>query len=168
MSPALRLACQVHRAMLPRLFLALAYLLLAPAATVRANDALDLGRLDEGVSLGDHSFWYKDDAGSHNFEQVSAADFAHNFVATGSRPISLGFSKATVWLRFEAHNRRAAHRSWLLELAYPHLDHVTLYVVHANGKIDIHETGDMLPFARREVAYPNFLFPLDHAALEHV
>ena len=43
-------------------------------------------------------------------------------------------------------------RTWLLELAYPPLDHVDLYLADGAGNYQLKQrTGDALPFATREI-----------------
>jgi hypothetical protein len=52
----------------------------------------------------------------------------------------------------------------LLELAYPPLDHLDLYVPDAGGEYQlVRQTGDALPFATREIRQNNYLFGLNFA-----
>src|SRR5262249_270582 len=51
-----------------------------------------------------------------------------------------------------------------LEIGYPHLDHIELFVPKADGSWDVRETGDQLPFAQRELDHRNFMFRLTEPA----
>ena len=65
------------------------------------------------------------------------------------------------WVRFEVRNETDAALPWLLELAYPHLDYVDLYLPRAQGGFEVRRTGDHLPFAQRDLEYRNFVFELE-------
>jgi hypothetical protein len=74
--------------------------------------------------------------------------------------VALGFSESAYWVRLPVINRSASERTWLLELGYPHLDHVELYVPTHDGGYEVRRTGDSLPFASREIADRYFVFEL--------
>jgi signal transduction histidine kinase len=126
-------------------WLALLYLLCASRA-----HALDVSVLRGGAPI--HAELLEDMAGTLTLAQVRTRPFA----AAPKKQISLGFTRSAYWLRFTIDNRSGAPVAWLLELGYPHLDHVELY--DATGKL--WRTGDMLPFSRRPLAHANFVFPL--------
>ncbi len=75
--------------------------------------------------------------------------------------LNLGFTRATVWLRFTLKRPATAPANWWLEVAPPYLDDVTLYVPQADGGFAARRTGDDYPFGQREVAYRNPVFSLD-------
>lgn len=55
----------------------------------------------------------------------------------------------------------AKPRQWLLELAYPPLDHLELYLPDAEGGYRLAgRTGDALPYASRQIRQNNYLFEL--------
>ena len=59
------------------------------------------------------------------------------------------------------HPPTAAPRNWLLELAYPPLDHLELYLPDAAGHYALAQrTGDALPYASRQLRQDNYLFNL--------
>ncbi len=128
------------------------------AAGVRAQEAsLDLTQLAGGKSLRDVTYVYEDPAATLTFDQIRRLDERFQRTATDT---SFGLSHSAFWIRFETVNPSDVVRNWLLELPYPHLDHIDLYMVR-NGAIEHIETGDLLPFAHRAVDHPDFIFEQD-------
>lgn len=97
-------------------------------------------------------------------EAVRAAEAAKRFRPLGSRSgdVSLGYSRAPHWLRFEVRapypGTPAERTRWLLEVAYPSLDRVEFYVGDATEPL---VAGDRLAFSSRPVAHRHLVFPLD-------
>ncbi len=71
---------------------------------------------------------------------------------------SFGFSDAAYWLRFDLINRNPPDADHFVELHYPLLDEINLYLVHQGQVIYQVSTGDELPYASRPYAFRNFLF----------
>ncbi|MFM2418815.1 MAG: hypothetical protein RL385_3538, partial [Pseudomonadota bacterium] len=126
----------------------------------RAEPRLDLAALDGGVRVTPGALWLRDPTGRLDLADVQRADVLARFQPTLGE-LSLGLDSAALWLHVRARNSAPRHKSWMLELAYPHLDNVTLYVVRKHGPQEQYLTGDMRPFAERPVAHPNFIFPLE-------
>jgi PAS domain S-box-containing protein len=76
----------------------------------------------------------------------------------GSGP-NFGFDTAAIWLRVSVDAAAGAPRHWLLEVAYPPLDHLELYVPGPGGYAK-QEAGDHLPFSSRAVAHRNHVLPV--------
>ncbi len=112
--------------------------------------ALDVSVLRGGAPI--HAELLEDTAGTLTLAQVRTRSFA----AAAQKETSLGFTRSVYWLRFTIENRGEEPITWLLELGYPHLDHVELY--DSTGKL--WRTGDMLPFSARPLTHTNFVFPL--------
>ncbi|MDF2446531.1 MAG: hypothetical protein K0S46_1767 [Moraxellaceae bacterium] len=71
-----------------------------------------------------------------------------------------GYSSATWWLRVEVRNDRADSDRQLLEIAYPVLDDLEVWVFDG-ARLDSHfPLGERLPFATRPLRHRNFLIPL--------
>src|SRR5688572_1099731 len=75
----------------------------------QAQAPLKLSQLQGGVDLLEHTAFYQDESEHADFAQVAAPAFSKRFVPTRGQPISLGFTQATIWLRFEATNDSTAH-----------------------------------------------------------
>jgi signal transduction histidine kinase len=124
-------------------------LLLSTASLARARPT-DVSTLHGGGMLSVETLI--DDTGKATLAEVRQRAFTPSL----QDEVSLGFSRSTLWLRFSVENSGADPTQWLLELAYPHLDHIELF--DGDGRHWV--TGDMLPFSTRPLAHANFLFPM--------
>ena len=72
--------------------------------------------------------------------------------------INLGYTQATVWIRFSLVNTQQTVVRKLLDVTYPLLDYVSLYEIADNRlpKI-IMQSGDWLPFGQRNFQHPGFI-----------
>lgn len=93
------------------------------------------------------------------------AVFASNqFVAMDSEVPNLGINKEDVWLRFTVDND-TQHAVLLLEIAYPLLDDVELYVMDdEDGSYLSQRLGERSPFSDRAYRVPNHVFELNIGA----
>jgi two-component system, sensor histidine kinase LadS len=97
---------------------------------------------------------------------VSSPQFASSFVENNILKPSFGFSKSAYWVRFKINNN-SANQQWLLEVSYPLLDRVDLFI--PNGKTYLCKTlGDDFPFAKREIVHKDFIFKLPVPAGENI
>lgn len=72
--------------------------------------------------------------------------------------LNFGYSTAAYWLRCNLQGLSGAH---LLEVAYPALDKVEVFVPRADGHTQYLLASDRLPFAERPYPHRNFIFPLE-------
>ena len=70
-----------------------------------------------------------------------------------------GFNTAAIWLRVTLDTAASAPRNWLLEVAYPPLDHLDLYTPGADGYLR-QSAGDHLPFSSRAIKHRNHVLPV--------
>ncbi len=71
-----------------------------------------------------------------------------------------GFSPEAYWFRIHLHNPTGGDVERMIEVAYPPLDHLSLYAVEPDGSVTHYETGDALPFDHRPVDRRTFVFPV--------
>ncbi|HEX5658407.1 MAG TPA: 7TM diverse intracellular signaling domain-containing protein [Polyangiales bacterium] len=138
--------------------LALGVLVLAFATRAHAQFTLDPGV--SGEPLGKQLASFADESRTLTIEQVTSAQFAPVSVDAPS----FGLTRTPIWFRFTVRNPRAQVQPWILELGYPHLDRVELYVPRDDGSWDARKTGDLLPFDHRELDHRNFMFRLNEPA----
>ena len=131
---------------------------LAPLAAV-AGDVTIGANGSYGLSEG---FSYLEDRDQTlTFEQVLEPAQQARFqpLPAGGSGANFGFNRSALWLRVTLHAGADAPADWLLELAYPLLDHLALYAPAAGG-YQRQETGDHVPFAARAVRHRNFVLPV--------
>ncbi|MFJ9992909.1 7TM diverse intracellular signaling domain-containing protein [Pseudomonas putida] len=126
--------------------------------------AVDFDDATRQLPLGKLMQVYEDVDGSASIDQVSAPAFASRFRAHTQDVLNAGYSTSVFWLKLDLRPvglPAAAPRQWLLELAYPPLDHLELYLPDGEGKWRLAQrTGDALPYASRQIQQNNYLFEL--------
>jgi len=73
--------------------------------------------------------------------------------------LNFGITSSAIWLRVTILNKATIPIERWLEIGYPHLHHVELYVPSNHGFRRI-ATGNAKPFWQRPVEHRNFVFPL--------
>lgn len=143
---------------------ALSLALTAPTRSA-AQATVDVGSSLEGGLLGGKLSVFEDPTGKLAIDDIvdSHGPRVH-FVPTRDPIPQFGLRRATLWLRLPVKNSLDTSRPWLLELAHPHFDHISLYVPRADGSFGRRDTGDKLPFSQRDLAYRNFVFVLEEPA----
>ena len=100
-------------------------------------------------------------------EEVIALDAAGRFVDHQDDVLNAGYSRSAFWLRVDLlyrANQSDEHSRWWLELAYPPLDLLELYLPDAQGGYHLAQrSGDALPFSQRQIKQRNHLFELQLA-----
>jgi len=129
------------------------------AASAQAPLEVDHGL--RGVPLGTRVTLLEDATHALDVAELGQTRNAARFRASSDDAPSFGYTDSIYWVRFEVKNPSPLRSSWLLELAYPHLDDVRLYATQADGSFAERVTGDMHPFAQRDIAYRNFVFALE-------
>jgi PAS domain S-box-containing protein len=96
---------------------------------------------------------------------VISAELKNDFRPVSEAGNSFGFSRSAYWVRFTLRFDEPLGDSVLLQLDYPLLDNVSLFIPDGQGGFSEKITGDTLPFTQRDVKYRNFLFILpEHIA----
>ncbi|MET0284278.1 MAG: sensor histidine kinase [Polyangiales bacterium] len=129
----------------------------------QAQGPLALSALRGELDLAANVELLRDPEGKRSFADVRD-DAA--FVRHDGSALSFGFDYDALWLRFAAYNDSARATRWLLEVAEPSLDHVDLYVVHADGRTEHFVGGDALPFASRAIRHVHTTFALEAPAYD--
>ena len=80
------------------------------------------------ISLGLRLEHLKDPRGKWTLQDVSTAPLADKFVRSGQRVPNFGFTTAVYWFRFQLQNPAKRPTEWLLEVGYPMLDRLELWI----------------------------------------
>ncbi|UVE19790.1 response regulator [Pseudomonas sp. LS44] len=115
--------------------------------------------------LGRHVYVFEDVRGDANIDEITSSALQTSFRRLDQDVLNAGYSRSVFWLRVDLNFRPQVSRgqqAWLLELAYPPLDHVDLYLADERGGFQlIQRTGDALPFSSRQIRQNNYLFELN-------
>jgi diguanylate cyclase (GGDEF)-like protein len=137
------------------------FLLLIWIPSAASFQSIDVGDLNEGYSLNDHVEYIVDDLGEYQAEQLMSP--GQQWLKHDQETLSFGYTRSTYWFRFEVHNSTHHAIHHLLEIAYPVLDNISMYVYDAKNGLQVaqHTLGDKIPFNSRQIQHRNFVVPLD-------
>ncbi|CAH0187748.1 MULTISPECIES: hybrid sensor histidine kinase/response regulator [Pseudomonas] len=143
------------------------YLLMLLLCLPLLASAVEFDEFTQSLPLGRTMQVYEDAGGQATIADVRAQAAAGHFKPHDKATLNAGYSRSAFWLKIDLQYRPtnpSAQRTWLLELAYPPLDHLDLYLPDAGGDYQLaRQTGDALPFATREIRQNNYLFDLNFA-----
>ncbi|WP_449106385.1 7TM diverse intracellular signaling domain-containing protein [Pseudomonas mohnii] len=141
------------------------YLLMLMLCLPFLANAVEFDEFTQSLPLGRSLQVFEDASGQASVADVRAQAAAGNFKSHDKTTLNAGYSRSVFWLKIDLQYRPtnpAAQRTWLLELAYPPLDHLDLYLPDATGNYQVvRQTGDALPFSSREIRQNNYLFNLN-------
>ncbi|MGK9066646.1 sensor histidine kinase [Stutzerimonas chloritidismutans] len=119
---------------------------------------------DRRIPLGRVMAVLEDPTREARIEDVLAMDAAGQFVPQHQEVLNAGYSRSAFWLRLDLDYRASERSRWWLELAYPPLDLLELYLPDGQGGYRLAgRSGDRLPFSEREIHQRNHLFELQMA-----
>lgn len=125
--------------------------------------AIDFDESTRQLPLGQVMQVYEDVAGTATIDQV-VGERASAFKPNQGEVLNAGYSTSVFWLRIDLRYSPVhdlSPRPWLLELAYPPMDHLELYRADAAGRYALAQrTGDALPYASRQIKQNNYLFEI--------
>lgn len=120
---------------------------------------------DRRLPLGHELFVFEDVRGTATIKDVSSPALEASFRSQTKPVLNAGYTRSAYWLRLDLEYRPGidtGNELRLLELAYPPLDSVELYLPDGQGGFQLIErTGDALPFSQRALKQSNYLFALN-------
>ncbi len=137
------------------------FLLLTSASTLAAPASLVLHDGAGKYFISDHLEFLEDASGSLSLADARRAAASGRFHAVNMPTPSFGFTSSSMWFRFKIENRSTNLNGWLLEIPYPPLDYVDVYLVASDGSHELMRGGDRLPFDVRPVKNRNINFRLN-------
>jgi len=112
-------------------------------------------------ALAPHVEALEDPGGTLNLAAARQAAAQGRFTPAGALgEVNFGYSASAFWLRIPLESRLAQPSDWLLEIAFPSLDRVELFLPQGSGNAEHLLTGDRLPFAERPYPNRNLVLPL--------
>jgi PAS domain S-box-containing protein len=139
------------------------WLLLAAAMTavpLARAEPLALGAQDR-YDLSRSFAWLEDPGGRLSLHDVQAAAARFQPMPAGGPGANFGLTRSVIWMRIELRPPPDANPRWLVEVGYPPLDRVELYVPDGNGGYQWQVGGDLLPYAARALPHRNHVMPVD-------
>ena len=125
-----------------------------------ASPPLVLYAATESSTLSGHLDILEDKTGSLTITDVNSAAAATLFKPDMRAVPNFGFTTSAYWVRFTITNETVAEKLWLLELDFPHMDYLDLYIPDRKGGFDRMQAGDMRPMSLRKFRHRNPVFPV--------
>ena len=126
---------------------------------------VDIEQHQSNIDLAPYLYYSKDASGQMSLEQIRALPNSAWHKELHTTP-NFGFSHDAFWFWFDISNSQLSADSWFLEVGYPILDQVDIFILSDEGQNQHWELGDTLLFNKRPIKHRNFVIPLELASLE--
>lgn len=116
-----------------------------------SRDSYDLGKC----------VWYLEDPGKQLTLRHIRDQDAHPFTLHQNGILNFGYTKSAYWIRYKLRTSQSSPiQDWILELALPLVDDVTMYVVRNGLVVSERHGGYDVHWSERDLAVPNPTFRL--------
>ncbi|MFZ5570496.1 MAG: sensor histidine kinase [Thermodesulfobacteriota bacterium] len=134
------------------------FLLIVLSSAARANHQMVLSPDMGAADIGIHMDYMEDAQGRLRFSDLQSNDIT--WIQSHNASFNFGFTSSAYWFRLMVQNPTTEPLEWFLEINYPLLDRIDLFIPETNGEYTKWETGDHFPFHKRMVPDRNFIFRL--------
>jgi hypothetical protein len=115
----------------------------------------------EQYSVGKSAKFLIDPTKKLTIEDVTSEEVATQFQSQSQENLSLGFTKAAVWVKLQVQNQ-APQKDWLLVLSQARLGQIDAYFSSDQSEtFRVINTGRTRPFTNREISHPEYVFTLN-------
>ncbi|MGR6875207.1 7TMR-DISMED2 domain-containing protein, partial [Pseudomonas sp. HK3] len=115
---------------------------------------------DGNYRVAPHIEYLQEDDDVIGIEQIQSP--SQNWTKNKDDEINFGFTNHAYWLKFQVENHNVLNQEWALEIAYPILDNVDIYVINNNQQvISYFYGGDKVAVDDKFISHPNIVFPID-------
>ena len=149
------------------LFKHASFSVLAQGANPASLQPVVLSDVQQKYPLGLHMQILEDPGGELTIEDVASSAYDTKFTQSKTEVPIYGFSNSAYWVRFRLDNQTPSTNRWLLQLAFPNMHYVDLYLPTPDGKDWItKQSGNMRPVSNRDILHRQILFELPQQAQE--
>ena len=110
------------------------------------------------VQLGPYVDYLEDPSGTLTIKQVRGPSSL--WQDSRQDVLNFGYSASAYWLRAGLTQADTQPQTYLLEVAYPVLDHVEVYIFENGAQVAYYSMGDQQPYRQRPVDHSHFLVPV--------
>jgi methyl-accepting chemotaxis protein len=103
--------------------------------------------------------YLEDKNGTLTQERVS--DQKLQWSRTKEDAFNFGFTTSAYWFKWTVVNKNKKDIPWFIEIDYPMLDYIKLYIPAEKGNFTVKESGDHYPFNHRDIMSRTFIFSLE-------
>ncbi|MBF0276456.1 MAG: PAS domain S-box protein [SAR324 cluster bacterium] len=117
-------------------------------------------------SLGFKAEYLEDRAGLLILEEVRSSELSQKFVPSQQETLNFGFTDSAYWIRVKIKNPHIKKNDWILEIGYPLLDDIEVYLPQGGDNYSVKRVGDLIPFRNRPIPHRHFSFTIELQAEE--
>ena len=130
--------------------------------------ALTLEHGQDSIEVGRALAFYEDADGDKSIDVIRSIDQSAWQQSETDHPV-FGYTESVYWSKMRLIQSDSAIKpDWLLEIAYPHLDRVDIYIFAGEQLVNIFRVGDHYPFFNRYINYRNFILPINFDRSEEI
>lgn len=118
--------------------------------------------------LGQSLWYFEDPDGTLVFDDVISEIPDDRWQPSTENIPSFGYTRSAYWFRVTLQNPNPLPLKRVLEVAYPMLDDVGVYIKHHDNTTNRLHSGDRESFHRRSIKHRNFLFEINFFAHDQV
>ncbi len=96
---------------------------------------------------------------AYNYQQVRQVQ-TNDWTVNKHLKMNFGFTEKTIWLRGNITSTITDEMDWLLNVEYPPLDNIDIYILINGELMEIVKSGDSQPFSNRQLASKEYLYRL--------
>jgi two-component system, sensor histidine kinase LadS len=150
---------------LPHMMIVVVLLLLSlvRAARLMAAEPIILVPELQRLSLGTRMDILEDTRKQWTIHDIVSEQVAVLFTPSRTDAPAFGFTSSAYWVRFSVVNPSDREIPWYLEIAYPPMDRIDLYISVQPDQLQHRIFGDLLPFNARDVKFRTFVVLLQTA-----
>ena len=112
----------------------------------------------EIIKIGKHLKILEDKTKALTFFEVQQRE--DQFKISNAAVPYYDFTDSVYWIKFTLQPQNSHDKHYYLELAYPLMDHITIYTSKGDNTFWVKRTGYRRPFKSREIQHRNFVFKL--------
>lgn len=137
------------------------FLILLPFTAIADSQFVTLEQDKNHYNLGRSLYILEDKSGNITIDNIIRNEYSSRFVKNETDAPNYGFTSSTFWARFEINNPAAISRLMYLEIAYPLLDLIELYIPGPGNEFQKKTGGYDYTFNNRELNYRNVVFTIN-------
>lgn len=143
------------------IFLSLCYF----PAVLWATEAIPLAEIRDYKNISSSLDYIKDETGKFEFKDIVGSGLV--WKKNEKNYVNFGNVSHPLWFRFTIKNVTLLEKEWYLEINFPPINLIELYIQSPAGNVIIKKSGDSLPFKMREVDHRNHIFKLEQTSGVH-
>lgn len=139
-----------------RLFL---YILIFFSTNLFAFKQINISENFRSIPLGKYIDIYEDSKKALDISNIQSSNILW-FNSDKENP-GFGFTDSTYWVKFKIHNDTQKFKQMYIEINYPMIDRVEIFIPQNNSTFKSIVGGDVFPFKQRIIDYKHIVFPIE-------